>query len=112
MSLMGAHRGGENAIWKLTVDFEMPSEDPALGVGFQRVAVHRQHCTLGPVPAGKNQQCFVNFTDSIGEPDHAMKGSMTYVPNAIGRAATSSSCLHSSLCFAVASVSQCRDCRR
>jgi len=45
--------GGKNAIWKLTVDFEMPSKDPVLGVEFKRVAVHRQHCTLGPVPAGK-----------------------------------------------------------
>jgi hypothetical protein len=42
------------------------------------------------VPAGKNPQCFINFTDLIGEPDHAMKGSTTYLPNAKGRAATSS----------------------
>ena len=32
----------------------------------------------------------LNFTNSIGEPDHAVKGSMTYLPNAEGRAATSS----------------------
>ena len=68
----------------------MPTEEPALGVKLKRVAVHRQHCTLGPVPAGKNPQCSVNFTDSIREPDHAVKGSMTYLPNAEGRAATSS----------------------
>ena len=36
----GRARGGKNAIWKLTVDFEMPSKDPALGVKFKRVAVH------------------------------------------------------------------------
>jgi hypothetical protein len=81
---------GGNAVWKLTVDFEMHSEDPALGVELKRVAVHRQHCTLGPVPAGKNPQCSVNFTDSIGEPDHAVKGLTTYLPNAEGRAVTAS----------------------
>ena len=70
----GRAPGGKNAVWKLTVDFEMPSEDPALQVGFKRVTVHRQHCTLGPVPAGKIPQCSVNFTNSIGEPDHAVKG--------------------------------------
>jgi hypothetical protein len=86
----GRTPGGKNAVWKLTVDFEMHSEDPALGVELKRVAVHRQHCTLGLVPAGKNPQCSVNFTDSIGEPDHAAKGSMTYLPNAEGRAVTAS----------------------
>ena len=79
---MVARRGGENAIWKLTVDFEMPSKDPVLGVQFKRVAIHRQHCTLGPVLAGKNPQCSVNFTDSIGKPDYARKGLTTYLPNA------------------------------
>ena len=68
----------------------MPSEEPTLGVKLKRVAVHRQHCTLGPVPAGKNPQCSVNFTNSIGEPDHAVKGSTTYLPNAEGRAVTAS----------------------
>jgi hypothetical protein len=82
--------GGKNAIWKLTVDFEMHSKEPTLGVELNRVAVHRQHCTLGPVPAGKNPQCSVNFTNSIGEPDHAVKGSTTYLPNAEGRAITAS----------------------
>jgi hypothetical protein len=81
---------GGNAVWILTVEFEMHSEDPALGVELKRVAVHRQHCTLGPVPAGKNPQCSVNFTDSIGEPDHALKGLTTYLPNAEGRAVTAS----------------------
>jgi hypothetical protein len=82
--------GGKNAVWKLTVDFEMHSKEPTLGVELNRVAVHRQHCTLGPVPAGKNPQCSVNFTNSIGEPDHAVKGSTTYLPNAEGRAITAS----------------------
>jgi len=45
--------GGKNAIWKLTVDFKMHSGEPTLGVKLKRVAVHQQHCTLGPVPAGK-----------------------------------------------------------
>ena len=44
--------GGKNAVWKLTVDFELHSEEPMHGVELKRVAVHRQHCTLGPVPAG------------------------------------------------------------
>jgi hypothetical protein len=86
----GRAPGGKNAIWKLTVDFEMHSGEPTLGVQLKRVAVHRQHCTLGPVPAGKNPQCSVNFTDLIGEPDHAVKGSTTFLPNAEGRAAISS----------------------
>ena len=34
----------------------MPSEEPALGVELKRVAVHRQHCTLGPVLAGELNQ--------------------------------------------------------
>jgi hypothetical protein len=34
----------------------MPSEEPALGVKLKRVAVHRQHCTLGPVPVGELNQ--------------------------------------------------------
>ena len=53
---MGARQGGKNAIWKLTVDFEMPSKDPALGVKLKRAAVYRQHCTLGSVPAGELNQ--------------------------------------------------------
>ena len=48
--------GGENAVWKLTVDFEVHSEEPTLEVELKRVAVHRQHCTLGPVPAGELNQ--------------------------------------------------------
>jgi hypothetical protein len=48
----GRTPGGKNAVWKLTVDFEMHSEEPTLGVKLKRVAVHWQHCTLGPVPAG------------------------------------------------------------
>jgi hypothetical protein len=48
--------GGKNAVWKLTVDSEMHSEEPTLGVELKRVAVHRQHCTLGPVPAGELNQ--------------------------------------------------------
>jgi hypothetical protein len=56
----------------------------------QRVDIHRQHCILGAVPAGKNPHCSVTFTDSIGDPDHAVKGSLTYLPNAEARAAEAS----------------------
>ena len=42
------------------------------------------------VPAGKNPQCSVNFINWISEPDHAVKGSTTYLPNAEGRAVTAS----------------------
>jgi hypothetical protein len=52
----GCTPGGKNAVWKLKVDFEMHSEEPMLGVELKRVAVHRQHCTLGPVPAGELNQ--------------------------------------------------------
>ena len=74
--------GGKSAVWKLTVDFQMPSEDPVPGVESRRVDIQRQHCTLGPVSAGKNPQCSINFTDSISEPYHAVKGSTTYLLNA------------------------------
>jgi hypothetical protein len=43
----GRTPGGKNAVWKLTVDFEMHSEEPTVGVELMRAAVHRQHCTLG-----------------------------------------------------------------
>jgi hypothetical protein len=52
----GRTPGGKNAVCKLTVDFEMHSEEPTVGVKLMRVAVHRQHCTLGPVPAGELNQ--------------------------------------------------------
>ena len=52
----GRTPGGKNAVWKLTVDFEMHSEEPTLRVKLKRVTVHRQHCTLGPVPAGELNQ--------------------------------------------------------
>ena len=84
----GRAPGGKNAVWKLTVDFEMPSDGAE--VELKRVDVHRQHCVLGAVPAGKNPHCSVTFTDSIGDPDHAVKGSSTYLPNAEARAATAS----------------------
>jgi hypothetical protein len=86
----GHKPGGKNAVWKLTVDFEMPSDKTAPGVKLKRVAIHQQHCTLVLVPAGKKPECSVNFTDSIGKPNHAVKGSMTYLPNAKGRASPSS----------------------
>ena len=47
----GRAPGGKNAVWKLTVDFEMPSDGAE--VELKRVVIHRQHCILGPVPAGK-----------------------------------------------------------
>jgi len=46
----------KNAIWKLTVDFEMPSDKPALGVELMRVNVNCQHCTLRPVLANELNQ--------------------------------------------------------
>jgi len=84
----GRAPGGKNAVWKLTVDFEMPSDGAE--VELKRVDIHRQHCILGAVPAGKNPHCSVTFTDSIGDPDHAVKGSSTYLPNAEARAAEAS----------------------
>jgi len=48
----GRAPGGKNAIWK-RFNFEMPSKEPALGVELKRVAVHRQHCTLGLISAGE-----------------------------------------------------------
>jgi hypothetical protein len=84
----GRALGGKNAIWKLMVDFEMPSDES--GLELKRLVVNRQHCTLGPVPAGKNPQCSLTFMDSIGDPNHAVKGSITYLPNAKGRTAAAS----------------------
>ena len=84
----GPAPGGKNAVWKLTVDFEMPSDGAE--VELKRVDIPRQHCILGAVPAGKNPLCSVTFTDSIGDPDHAVKGSSTYLPNAEARAAAAS----------------------
>ena len=49
----GRAPGGKNAVWKLTVDFEMSSNNPGAKIELKRVAVHRQHCILGPVLAGK-----------------------------------------------------------
>ena len=44
----------------------MPTEEPALGVKLKRVAVHQQHCTLGPVPASELNQlaCAGTISDS------------------------------------------------
>ena len=36
----GRTPGGGTAVWKLTVDFEMHSEEPTLGVELKKVAVH------------------------------------------------------------------------
>ena len=36
----GRTPGGKNVIWKMTVDFEMPSREPSLGVELKRVAIH------------------------------------------------------------------------
>jgi hypothetical protein len=84
----GRAPGEKNVIWKLTVDLEMPSDES--GLKLKRFVVNRQHCTLGPVLAGKNPLCSVTFTDPIGDPDHAVKGLATYLPNAKGRAAAAS----------------------
>jgi hypothetical protein len=81
----GRAPGGKNAVWKLTVDFEMPSDGAE--VELKRVDMHCQHCILGAVPAGKNPHCSMTFTDSIGDPDHTVKGSSTYLHNVEARAA-------------------------
>jgi hypothetical protein len=83
--------GGKNADWKLTVDFEMPSDGAE--VELKRVDIHHQHCILGAVPAGKNPHCSMTFTDSIGDPDHAVKGLSTYLPNAKARSAAASAAI-------------------
>ena len=88
VSSMDTRRGGKNAIWKLTVNFEMPSDGAE--VELKRVDVHRQHCVLGAVPAGKSPHCSVTFTDLIGDLDHAAKGLSAYLPNAEARAAAAS----------------------
>jgi hypothetical protein len=86
----GCMPGGKNAIWKLMVDFKMPSDEAALGVELKRIVVYFQNCILGRVPAGKNPQCSINFTDLIARPDHTVKGSTIYLPNAKGRAPSNS----------------------
>ncbi len=83
----GRAPGGKNAVWKLMVDFE-PSDGAK--VELKRVVIHRQHCILGPVPAGKNSHCSVTFMDSIDNPDHAVKGLSTYLPNTEARVVTAS----------------------
>jgi hypothetical protein len=40
--------------------------------------------------AGKNTQFSINFTDSIGKLNQAVKGLMTYLPNAKDRASPAS----------------------
>ena len=51
-----SHWGGKNAVWKLTVDFKMPSDKPTLGVELMKVNVHQQHFTLRTVPANELNQ--------------------------------------------------------
>jgi hypothetical protein len=74
--------------WVSLMDAQMPSDDAE--VELKRVDIHRQHCILGAVPAGKNPLCSMTFTDSIGDTDHAVKGSLTYLPNAEARVAAAS----------------------
>ncbi len=50
----GRMPGGENAVWKLMVDFKMPSDKAVLGVELKKIVVYQQNCILGPVLAGKN----------------------------------------------------------
>jgi hypothetical protein len=110
----GRAPGGKNAVWKLTVDFEMPSDGAE--VELKRADMHRQHCILGAVPAGKNPHCSVTFTDSIGDPDHAVKGSSTYLPNAEARAAEASAAATATRCcsprLVVAGTSHRSTCQR
>ena len=83
----GRKLNGKNAGWVLRVNFMLPSYDPIGTVELKRVEIHRQHCIPGPVLAGKNPPCRTTFMDSAGDPNHAAKGSTTYLPNADGRAA-------------------------
>jgi hypothetical protein len=76
----------KNASWRLMVDFCMPSDEQRPGIKSKRVEILFQHCLLGPVPAGKNPLCRTTFTDFIGDPDCAVKGSRTYLHNTKGRA--------------------------
>jgi hypothetical protein len=46
--------GVESAVWKLTIDFEMPSDKTAPKAELKRVAVNQQHCILRLALAGKN----------------------------------------------------------
>ncbi len=41
-------------------------------------------------PCRLKNECSVNFTDLIGKPNHAVKGSIIYLPNAEGRASPTS----------------------
>jgi hypothetical protein len=65
----GCMLGRKNAVHKLTVNFEIPSNKTALGVKMKRVAIHQQHCTFWPVLADEKPQCSVNCTDLIGKPN-------------------------------------------
>ena len=78
---------GKNAVWVLRVDVMLPSDDLMTLVELKRVEIHRQHCIPGSVPSGKNLPCRTTCMDSVGDPDHVMKGSTTYLPNAKERAA-------------------------
>ncbi len=43
----------------------MHSEEPTLRVELKRVAVHRQHCTLGPVPASELKPYSIAFASPL-----------------------------------------------
>jgi hypothetical protein len=92
MKVLDGHvpRGGENPVWKLTVEFVMPSDDPDAKVEVKSVDNYQQHCTLGNVPASKNPPCSVFFIDLIGNPNLAVKGLMAYLPNTQARVAIDS----------------------
>ncbi len=83
----GGKPNGKNAVWVLRVDFMLPSDDPMAVVELKRAEIHHQHGIPGPVPAGKNPPCQTTLMNSVGYPNHAVKGSMAYLPNAKGRAA-------------------------
>ncbi len=68
----------------------MPSDNPGAEVELKRVAGLWQHCILRPVPVGGKPPCSVTFTNSIGDPNYAVKGATTYLPNAKGRLAVAS----------------------
>ncbi len=82
----GRPPGGKNAVWKLTVDFEMPSKGPEVELK-RRVDIHRQQCILGQFRREKPSLLY----DFHGlDPDHTVKGSSTYLPNTEARAAAAS----------------------
>ena len=73
----GRQSKGKNTVWMLWVNFEMPSDDPDVKVIVKVTEINHNHCILGWVLAGKDPLSQTLFTNLIGNPDHAIKGSTT-----------------------------------